>query len=539
MKRFIIAAALFVASPALAAVTTLQWGVDRTTSPWTTCMYDANNVCQGAFTLPSTGGGVLLPPAQGGTGVNNGLSTMTIGANFTMSGAFTFTGVLTGVTNVTFPTSGTLATTAGTVASVGNYAADSTLMITGTGSGPWTGAVTVKCTVSTASQIGCSKPDGTIITDVAGTITVPKATSGIFGVVEPDGTIITVTGGAITVAKTTVSTFGVVEVGTNLNVTAGVISSPTATAATLGSSSPDNVTIKAVAGVYTDQYPTSGDLMLSAGNGAVPTAYGGASCTNQVITALSVAGATTCASVTNAFLTAGTFSNITGVGTLGAGTAGTGFTIAGVTMALGSDATGDIYYRNSSGVLTRLGIGGSGNALTVVGGLPQWAAISGIVTSVFTRSGAVVAAVGDYNTAQITTTTSGSAPGAGVIGQTISATGTTTQTTSAAQQTTVSLTAGSWRCSGIVYASYSSGTAGPILHGWIQTSATPSDPGPPNAGGYGFAFYNAAGAASISAVVGDFVVNFSSTTSVYLDNLVIGVTSITAGGGYLQCLRTS
>lgn len=45
-----------------------------------------------------------------------------------------------------------------------------------------------------------------------------------------------------------------------------------------------------------------------------------------------------------------------------------------VKMTLGSDGTGDIWYRNSSGLLTRLGIGSTGNVLTVAGGLPSWAA---------------------------------------------------------------------------------------------------------------------------------------------------------------------
>jgi len=52
-----------------------------------------------------------------------------------------------------------------------------------------------------------------------------------------------------------------------------------------------------------------------------------------------------------------------------------GGTISGVTSAsltLGSDATGDIYYRNSGGNLARLGIGTSGFVLTVSGGLPAW-----------------------------------------------------------------------------------------------------------------------------------------------------------------------
>jgi hypothetical protein len=41
-------------------------------------------------------------------------------------------------------------------------------------------------------------------------------------------------------------------------------------------------------------------------------------------------------------------------------------------MTLGSDATYDMYYRNSSGVLTRFGIGSNGNFLKVVGGVLAW-----------------------------------------------------------------------------------------------------------------------------------------------------------------------
>ncbi len=37
-----------------------------------------------------------------------------------------------------------------------------------------------------------------------------------------------------------------------------------------------------------------------------------------------------------------------------------------------SGATGDIYYRNSSGYFTRLGVGSNGNVLTLAGGLPSW-----------------------------------------------------------------------------------------------------------------------------------------------------------------------
>ena len=57
------------------------------------------------------------------------------------------------------------------------------------------------------------------------------------------------------------------------------------------------------------------------------------------------------------------------------------------TFILGSDATGDIYYRASTGALSRLGIGSTGNVLTVSGGLPAWTAIGTGVSSVSNSDG--------------------------------------------------------------------------------------------------------------------------------------------------------
>jgi hypothetical protein len=54
--------------------------------------------------------GTIVSPTYGGTGVNNGSSTITIGGNLTFSGAFTTTITATGNTSVTLPTTGTLAT---------------------------------------------------------------------------------------------------------------------------------------------------------------------------------------------------------------------------------------------------------------------------------------------------------------------------------------------------------------------------------------------------------------------------------------------
>jgi hypothetical protein len=52
-----------------------------------------------------------LSPVRGGTGVNNGASTITLGGSLTTVGAFASTFTMTAATTVTFPTSGTLATT--------------------------------------------------------------------------------------------------------------------------------------------------------------------------------------------------------------------------------------------------------------------------------------------------------------------------------------------------------------------------------------------------------------------------------------------
>ena len=55
--------------------------------------------------------GTVVGATYGGTGVNNGSSTITLGGSLTTSGAFATTLTTTGATSVTLPTSGTLATT--------------------------------------------------------------------------------------------------------------------------------------------------------------------------------------------------------------------------------------------------------------------------------------------------------------------------------------------------------------------------------------------------------------------------------------------
>jgi len=58
--------------------------------------------------------GTIVDPTYGGTGVNNGNKTITLGGNFTHTGAHTLGLTTTANTSVTLPISGTLATLAGT-----------------------------------------------------------------------------------------------------------------------------------------------------------------------------------------------------------------------------------------------------------------------------------------------------------------------------------------------------------------------------------------------------------------------------------------
>lgn len=60
-----------------------------------------------------TWNGTVVSPTYGGTGVNNGSSTMTLAGNVSFSGAFSVGFTATGSTALTLPTSGTLATTQG------------------------------------------------------------------------------------------------------------------------------------------------------------------------------------------------------------------------------------------------------------------------------------------------------------------------------------------------------------------------------------------------------------------------------------------
>lgn len=83
--------------------------------------------------------------------------------------------------------------------------------------------------------------------------------------------------------------------------------------------------------------------------------------------------------LTNKTLTSPFTTNLTATNTtlIGVHTVTGTTTLSGkLTLTLGSDATGDVFYRNSSGYLTRLGIGSDGQVLKLASGLPTWASDS-------------------------------------------------------------------------------------------------------------------------------------------------------------------
>lgn len=162
----------------------------------------------------------------------------------------------------------------------------------------------------------------------------------------------------------------------------GLIQSATGIAVEETGAGTDIITIQAPASIaasYTLTLPvddgTSNQVLTTDGSGVLswttPATGTVTSVSGTANRITSTGGATPVIDISAAYVGQ---TSITTLGTVTTGTLSTGVVIAGVTMTLGSDATGDIYYRNSSGVLTRLGIGSTANVLTVAGGLPSWAA---------------------------------------------------------------------------------------------------------------------------------------------------------------------
>lgn len=118
-----------------------------------------NNDLSSCTGLPLTTGVTgVLPSANGGTGVNNGASTITLGGSLTTSGAFGSTFTMTNTTAVTFPTSGTLATTSQLPTPAAMTRVDDTNVTLTLGGTPATSLLqSVSLTLGWTGQLGVSR----------------------------------------------------------------------------------------------------------------------------------------------------------------------------------------------------------------------------------------------------------------------------------------------------------------------------------------------------------------------------------------------
>jgi hypothetical protein len=344
----------------------------------------------------------IISPAAGGTGVNNGAKTITLGGSLTTSGAYASTFTMTGTTNVTFPTSGTLSTTTGTVTSVSGtvgqisvatgtttpvisidatYVGQTSITTLGTVStGTWaaslvagqyggTGVANTGKTITLGGNLTTSGAFASTFTMTAATsVTFP--TSGTLATSTTLGTVTTGTWNATVIAGqyggTGVANTGkTITLGGNLTTSGAFASTFTMTAATA-------VT-----------FPTSGTLATSTTLGTVTTGVWNATIISPIYGGTGVNNGANTLTLAGNLATSGAFAStftMTGATAVTFPTSGT----LATTTTLGTVTTGTWNATVISPTYGGTGVNNGANTLTLAGNL----ATSGAFASTFTMTAA-------------------------------------------------------------------------------------------------------------------------------------------------------
>ncbi len=285
-----------------------------------------------------------LSPADGGTGVSNGTSTITIGGNTAFIGTFTFAGTLTNNTTVTFPTTGTLATT-GQLPTPAALTETNDMNVTLTLGGTPTTALLQAVSITAGWSGTLALARGGLAANLT------ASNGGIFYSTASAGAILAgtatagqlLTSGASTTPAWTTSTYPATNAANTL-----LYASSANTMAALATAN-DGVLITSNAGVpsWLANSGTPG-FVLTANTGAPPSwqsvaAGGGITTINGNAGSITAtAGAVTINGGTTGLTTSGTGSTLNLTGTLIVANGGTGITSfgTGVATALGQNVTG-------------------------------------------------------------------------------------------------------------------------------------------------------------------------------------------------------
>jgi hypothetical protein len=483
--------------------------------------------------------GTLVSPIYGGTGVNNGTSTLTLGGSLTTSGAFASTFTMTGATNVTFPTSGTLATTAGTVSSVSGTA--NRIISTG-GTTPVIDIAATyvgQTSITTLGTIGTGTWQGTVVGSIYGGTGVNNGASTI------------TLGGSLTTSGAFASTFtmtGATNVtfptsGT-LATVGGTVSSITGTANQIAASaSTGAVTLSLVSNPI---LPGTGGVTLPSGNTA---ARAGGAGTMRFNSQTSVFEATVDGSTWATIETSAIgVTSITGTANQVIASSSTGAVTLSLPQSIATTSAvqfASVQFSGNNGLLDSNGkeiltinpAGSSsvnniqiGNSTTTN---PVGLAAVGTDTNILFQ----IKGKGNLGGA-IQGSTAGTNTAAGYIGEVISsqilfASAVSLSTNTPANITSISLTAGDWDVYGNIYCSFS--TLGLNVVGWISSSSATA----PNNALVAQVGVSPAGLTNNGLTVPYVRANVSSTTTYYLSSYATFATGTASVAGGIFARRAA